>query len=830
MTTQWRVASAILVMLAAGGMDVAESGEQAVFDAREFGAKGDGTALDTQAIQRALDACGKAGGGIVAFPPGTYKAGTLYPRSHTTLRLDEGATLLQSRELKDYVRADEKSYVHHTGSHHAFLHGVGVEHVALVGPGKIDGNKGDVRPGRDPRGPLSVIFEDSRHVRLEDLTVENSPGWSITFSGCQHVQVLGVKCLRSFADGINPACCQHVLYDGVVIDGSGDDPIAIKNDSTGYAYDTRPPCGYLSDDIVIRNTAIRNTGHPSIKLGTGTYGVFRNITVENCTFENTGDMFTIQLMRPKYEQTPERVIEKIRLANITVRNVGRIFDVTEIDVTRPIIRDISFENIAVEGVREPSVIYGLPEAPIRNLRVRGMTVTGKAARPWWLRTQHVHGLRLSSVRLQAAMCALVFEHGRGLELDGLEVTRAVGRGPLVRLNQARDVVARRCGVPAVERFMHARGDQTTGIRLEENDLGKVRVPLDAAEQVGKGAVAPAAEGIELSNLSVSSAIKAHEPFEAKVTVRNPAKAGAWRAEVALDGKAAGARWLWLKQGESRDVTLATRRCYRPGRRTIGVGPLAATGEVKPTPAALQFGEQMEIQSPAAAGELTRVTVPLTNIGGETGTKKVQLLADGKPVASKSVTLGPGDGTKVTLEHRFAEAGPRALQVGDFPVWPYATFANTTAHFYLTRKHIIIEAGGGRHHIRTPAREYAALYLKGVEGDFDAEARLLSQRVTGPYSGGGPIVKNDMTRPSESVGSVVQWRWLKYNVAASEHPVTFRLSKRGSRFRSRGVRHEDLGGPHHREQDVGLFATANSARGELCRVVFDYFRVKGAGGK
>jgi len=45
------------------------------------------------------------------------------------------------------------------------------------------------------------------------------------------------------------------------IDGSGDDPIAIKNDSTGYSYDTRPDCGYLSQNIIITNSTIRNTGY-----------------------------------------------------------------------------------------------------------------------------------------------------------------------------------------------------------------------------------------------------------------------------------------------------------------------------------------------------------------------------------------------------------------------------------------------------------------------------------------------------------------------------------------------------------------------------------------
>src|ERR1700722_18120273 len=66
-----------------------------VFDVKESGAKGDGKALDTEAIQKALDDCGKAGGGIVRFPAGTYLSKPIVLRSSsTTVQLDAGATLL----------------------------------------------------------------------------------------------------------------------------------------------------------------------------------------------------------------------------------------------------------------------------------------------------------------------------------------------------------------------------------------------------------------------------------------------------------------------------------------------------------------------------------------------------------------------------------------------------------------------------------------------------------------------------------------------------------------------------------------------------------------
>ena len=72
-----------------------------VFDVRQFGAKGDGKTLDTAAIQKALDECGNAGGGIVRFPAGTYLSKPIFLHSQMTLQLDAGAILQATDERAD---------------------------------------------------------------------------------------------------------------------------------------------------------------------------------------------------------------------------------------------------------------------------------------------------------------------------------------------------------------------------------------------------------------------------------------------------------------------------------------------------------------------------------------------------------------------------------------------------------------------------------------------------------------------------------------------------------------------------------------------------------
>jgi hypothetical protein len=816
----------LIVVLISTPHDIATTKTiQNFYNVRNYAAAGNGISLDTKAIQSAIDECAEAGGGTVYFPPGTYKASSLYLKSNVILYLQSNAILLQSKDMADYIKPEDSSYVHHTGSQYVFLHAQNVKNVSIEGKGAIDGN---LALDEGNRGPLPILFENSANILIKDVTVINSPGWSITFSGCKHVDVIRVKCLNSYADGINPVCSQDVLYDGVLIEGSGDDPIAIKNDSKGYQYETKPNCGYISRDIIITNTTIRNTtrGHPAIKFGTGTYGVFRNIIVSNCTFENTGAMFTIQLMRPKYEETAERTIENITFSNIVTRNIRSLFDLTSMDVSRPIIRNILIENIIVDGFRAPSVIYGLPAAPIRDITLDNIKVT-RATGPidFWLKTRYVEGFKLSDIELQLGghvKSALICENTNNLELDGVNMKGNVGTDPLIKLINVKGAFIHNSQAPAVKTFVYALGDQTKDISFVSNDLRKSKIPFDAAEEVQRGVVFPVAEKVEYSSLIVSKEIKANERFKVKITLKNTGETGAFKTKVYVDSKISGSKWVWLKQNECREVMLVTSRYYNPQSHQITVGPLTAIADVIPVPAAFEFGDKMKINSPAISGELTMVTVALKNIGGYKGTKAVKLYADGKVVAQKKVTLSPGEEKEISIEHRFKEDGPHNLKIADFPVWPFATFANTRANFYQSRDRIIIEAGGGLHDIRSEDREYAAIYLKDVEGDFDISVNAIKQQVTGPYCGGGLLVKNDMTKPRDSSGCVIGWRYPKYQVARFEYPMEFHIKKRGDNL-SGGfdVSAEDA----IIAQDIGLFVNAYSAKNQLCRVEFENFKLE-----
>ena len=214
----------------------------AIFDPRSFGAVGDGRAKDSPSVQRAIDACTAAGGGIVYLGPGTYLCGTVVLKSNVTLYLEAGAVLLGSGDINDY----QPSHL---------IYASGAENVGLAGPGKIDGQGSAFwvhvdRPPvpesqtwsdaihldwtrREDPSPM-VEFESCTDVRITDVFLCNSPGWTLRPFNCDRVQIRGIVIKNPVyspnSDGIDPTGCQDLVISDCIID-TGDDAICLKSES-----------------------------------------------------------------------------------------------------------------------------------------------------------------------------------------------------------------------------------------------------------------------------------------------------------------------------------------------------------------------------------------------------------------------------------------------------------------------------------------------------------------------------------------------------------------------------------------------------------------------
>ncbi len=357
------------------------------FNVRELGAKGDGKTLDTSAIQQALDACGQAGGGIVRLPPGTYLCQPIHLRNKTTLHFDSGATLTATDEPNDF--ADPKK----PGSRLAFVNGSGLEHVAITGGGTIDGAGerwwAPVRAAKlakqpyteVPRRPRMVILSECRNVRIDGVTLQNSPSFHLVPVDCGDVLITNVTFRAPpdspNTDAIDPSVCRNVRIIGCTID-VGDDNIALKS---GRKVAGREAA--VENVWVERCTFLQGHG---MSIGSETLGGVKNLTVTNCSFNGTTSGIRIKSARGKGGLVGNLVYTDITMTNVDFPiyltsyypKVPKEDAAQPLAPNTPVYRKIVIRNLVAHSARTAGMIVGLPEAPIVGVTLENVRVTAPA--------------------------------------------------------------------------------------------------------------------------------------------------------------------------------------------------------------------------------------------------------------------------------------------------------------------------------------------------------------------------------------------------------------------------------------------------------------------
>ncbi len=427
------------------------------WDAREFGAKADGTTVDTAAIQAAVDACAEAGGGTVVLRGGVFLSGTIRLRGYVTLRVENGATLLGSADIADYPSITPKiPYLYRDRFTKSLIYAEGQEHIGLEGGGVIDG-QGKLFPakkGDDGGRPYLIRFSECRHVRVRDLTLRDSARWLSHYLACKNVTIDGVTIhsrIRENRDGMDIDSCDRVRIANCDI-YSGDDAIVLKS-TAGI------PCRR----VAVVNCTLSSSAS-ALKLGTESQGGFEDVTFSNCVVYDTRDGISI-------EEVDGGACERIHVSGVVMRDVAVPIFVRLGNRANPLpgrekppvgrMRDIMISNVQASGAAAVGCsVTGIPGHPVENVTLRDIRIrfsgggsAEDAARQvpekeasypkgdmfgmlpaYGFYCRHVNGLRLHNLDLSFeagdARPAIVAEDVADLDVQGLRAAVGAGVKPL----------------------------------------------------------------------------------------------------------------------------------------------------------------------------------------------------------------------------------------------------------------------------------------------------------------------------------------------------------------------------------------------------------------
>lgn len=508
-----------------------------IFNVRTFGAVGDGTHLDTAAIQAAIDQCTAAGGGTVLVPAGRYLVGTLRLKSHVHLHVVSTAAILGSPDLSHYATDVEPcGFVSAAHINKCLLYAADAEDISLTGRGVIDGQGGNfasaASDGSAGERPMLARFARCRDLQLTGLTLKNAGAWCTHFLRCSNVRVHGITILNRAKynnDGIDLMGTENVTISDCIL-LCEDDAICFQD---------------MFDDAPVRNVVITNcvmsTRWAAIRSGGAHRGGIRDIAVSNCVIHDTlGCGIKLQI-------SGNGTMENMTFSNIVMHNVStpislrlgnHHYNNEKRDEQFPFgeMKNIMFSNIRATVIepaefREQVAAYyppevaakpypgeerqcisicGIPGHPVAGVTLSDVHVTfpgggtqEEAARrdlpeledqypeyfmfgvlpAYGLYARHVRGLTLDNVRFELAAPdlrpAVTCDDAEDIEIAGFKADGVPDAESLIRLRDTRGAFihgSRPLG--EIRTFVRVEGTCSRDITLSGNDLDRCQKEIE----------------------------------------------------------------------------------------------------------------------------------------------------------------------------------------------------------------------------------------------------------------------------------------------------------------------------------------------------------------
>ncbi len=312
------------------------------FNIVKFGAKNDGITLNSKAINDAIIACNKKGGGVVVVPKGLWLTGPIELKSNVNLHIQANAILQFTRDFSQYPLVASNWEGLPQMRNQSPLWANNQQNIAVTGAGIVDGggdawrmvkkdkltetqwnklvasggvlsedkkmwypsektvkgsklkNAGEITPDKTPEfyesikeflRPNLLVFNSCKKVLLEGVTFQNSPAWNLHPLMCEDLIVRNVYAKNPWyaqnGDGIDVESCKNVLIEGSTFD-VGDDGICIKSgrDAAGRKR------GLPTENVIIRNSTVYHA-HGGFVIGSEMSGGAKNIFVYDCSFIGT---------------------------------------------------------------------------------------------------------------------------------------------------------------------------------------------------------------------------------------------------------------------------------------------------------------------------------------------------------------------------------------------------------------------------------------------------------------------------------------------------------------------------------------------------------------
>jgi polygalacturonase len=369
------------------------------FDVKNYGATGNGLTLDTDAINKAIEAASNAGGGTVNFPSGTYLSYSIHLKSNITLYLEQGSTILAAApqgnigyDAPEPGAGNEYQDFGHSHWHNSLIWGENLENISILGPGTIYG-KGLSRGGpyKAPVGNKAIALKLCKNVILKDFTILYGGHFGILATGVDNMTIDNLK-MDTNRDGMDIDCCRNVRISNCSINSPWDDAICLKSSYglgfaratenvtitncqvTGFDRGTFINGTYKRDEYKLVPDKEGPTGR--IKFGTESNGGFKNITISNCVFEFCRGL--------ALETVDGGLLEDIAISNITMRDIvnspiflrlgGRMRGPAGVPIGK--LRRVTINNLMVYNADShfSSLISGLPGNDIEDVKLSNIRI------------------------------------------------------------------------------------------------------------------------------------------------------------------------------------------------------------------------------------------------------------------------------------------------------------------------------------------------------------------------------------------------------------------------------------------------------------------------